>query len=139
MTKVREIMSTSMTVVDDDASIEQAAVLLADSDVGALPVRGAKDARLKGIITDRDIVVKVVARGKVPSDVTVAEVATLGLVATVDADKSVEEAIETMKRFRVRRLPVVEGHAVAGMLTQADVARSQPEDQVAALLEAISS
>lgn len=118
MTKVREIMSRSVTVVDDDASIVGAAVLLAKNDLGAVPVRGAKDARLKGMLTDRDIVVKVVARGKDPSEVTVGEVAGRGEVATVEADDTVETAIETMKRHRVRRLPVLEGHAVAGILTQ---------------------
>jgi CBS domain-containing protein len=139
MTKVKEIMSTPMAVVDDDTSVERAAVLLAQSDVEAVPVRGGADARLKGMLTDRDIVVRVVARGLAPASVTVGELMTDGGVVTVGADDSVEEAIEAMKRHKVRRLPVLDGHELTGILTQADIARSQPDAQVAALLVAVSS
>lgn len=139
MTKVRDIMSTHMAVVDDDADVERAAALLAESDVGALPVRGGADARLKGMLTDRDIVVKVVARGLSPASVSVGELMTGSAVVTVGADDSVDEAIEAMKRHKVRRLPVLDGHELAGIVTQADIARSQPDSQVAALLGAVSS
>lgn len=139
MTKVQEIMSTRLSVVDDDETIVQAAQLLADNDVGAVPVRGAKDGRLKGMLTDRDIVVKVVAAGKDASSLSVAEIAATGEVVTVGAGDQVEQAIETMKFHRVRRVPVLEGHAVVGILTQADIARSQSDEQVADLLGRISS
>lgn len=139
MTKVREIMSTPMAVVDDDEYIKTAAQLLTKNDVGAVPVRGAKDGRLKGMLTDRDIVVKVVATGMDPASVRVSEIATESDVVTVGADDSVEEAAQAMKRHRVCRVPVIEGHAVAGILTQADIARSRPDGQLADLREAISS
>ena len=132
-------MSPGVMVVDDDVSVTHAALVLADSDVGAVPVRGGADGKLKGMLTDRDIVVKVVAAGKVPASVMVGEVVRQEQVLTVGIDDGIEVAIETMKRHKVRRQPVLNGHEVAGMITQADNARSQPPDQVADLLEAVSS
>ena len=137
MTQVREVMSPRVTVVDDDSNIEQAAAVLAQSDLGAVPVRGASDGHLKGMLTDRDIVVKVVAIGRTPSTVTVREIANEEVV-TVAADDPVEEAIAAMKRHKLRRLPVLEGHVVTGIITQTDVVRARP-DKVAELLSEISS
>lgn len=131
-------MTPRVAVVNDDESIEQAALVLANNDVGSVPVRGSQDGHLRGILTDRDIVTRVVAKGRVPSDVKVSEIVQTDLVVTVGAEEDVEVAIEKMKRHRVRRLPVLEGHELAGMLTQADIARSQPEERVGDLLGEIS-
>jgi len=107
-----------------------------DLDVGALPICGDDD-RLKGMITDRDIVVKAVAEGKDPSSVK-AEAFAEGKPVTVGADDSVEEALRTMSEYGVRRLPVIDGHELAGMVSQADVAKNLSDDQIGQLVEAIS-
>jgi len=107
-----------------------------DLDVGALPICGDDD-RLKGMITDRDIVVKAVADGKDPSSVK-AEAFAEGKPVTVGADDSVEEALRTMSEYGVRRLPVIDGHELAGMVSQADVAKNLSDDQIGQLVEAIS-
>jgi CBS domain-containing protein len=104
--------------------------------VGALPICGDDD-RLKGMITDRDIVVKCVADGADPSTVQADSFAE-GKPVTIGADDSVEEALRTMTEHGVRRLPVIDGHELVGMLSQADIAKNLPDDQVAQLVEAIS-
>jgi CBS domain-containing protein len=71
--------------------------------------------------------------------VAVGDLADQPEVVTIGADDTVEEAIETMKQHRVRRLPVIDGHTVVGMLSQGDIARSQPAAPVGKLLEALSS
>jgi CBS domain-containing protein len=107
-----------------------------DLDVGALPICGDDD-RLKGMITDRDIVVKCVADGADPSTVQADSFAE-GKPVTIGADDSVEEALRTMTEHGVRRLPVIDGHDLVGMLSQADIAKNLPDDQIAQLVEAIS-
>jgi CBS domain-containing protein len=107
-----------------------------DLDVGALPICGDDD-RLKGMITDRDIVVKCVADGADPSTVQADSFAE-GKPVTIGADDSVEEALRTMTEHGVRRLPVIDGHELVGMLSQADIAKNLPDDQIAQLVEAIS-
>ena len=129
MTGSAECARTTDTLVD-------VAKKMRDLDVGALPICGDDD-RLKGMITDRDIVVKAVADGTDPSTVTVESFAE-GKPVTVGADDSVEEALRTMTEHGVRRLPVIDGHDLVGMVSQADVARNLPEERVGELVEAIS-
>jgi len=93
MTKVREIMSTKLTVVDDNASVEQAAAILAANELVALPVRGSKDARLKGVLTEDDLF-----KARMHEGDTVGEIVSAGAVPSVAADQSVEEATEAMRR-----------------------------------------
>lgn len=96
------------------------------------------DNRLKGVITDRDIVVNCVADGRDPSTVKVSEMAT-GETVTIGADDSVEEVLRTMSDHGVRRLPVIDGHELIGVVSQADVAKNLPEDKVGDLVAAISA
>jgi CBS domain-containing protein len=117
-------------------SLVDVAKKMRDLDVGALPICGDDD-RLKGMITDRDIVVKCVADGADPSTVQADSFAE-GKPVTIGADDSVEEALRTMTEHGVRRLPVIDGHVLVGMLSQADIAKNLPDDQVAQLVEAIS-
>jgi CBS domain-containing protein len=105
--------------------------------VGALPVCGDDD-RLAGMVTDRDIVVECVASGGDPSSTTAGQLAE-GKPATIGADDPVEEALRTMSDHQVRRLPVIDGHTLVGMVSQADVARALPPEQVGDVVEAISS
>ena len=137
MTTAREIMSTDCTCARTGETLADAARKMRDLDVGALPVCGDDD-RLAGMVTDRDIVVKCLAEGGDPQTATVAELSG-GKPATIGADDSVEEGLRTMIEHGVRRLPVIDGHDLVGMLSQADVARNLPEERIGDLVEAISS
>jgi CBS domain-containing protein len=133
----REIMSSNPECIGEDESLVVAAQKLKRLDVGALPICG-NDNRLKGMLTDRDIVVKVIAEGRNPDSCKAGELAQ-GKPVTIGADDSVEEALRTMKEHKVRRLPVIDGHKLIGMVSQADIATNIDETQVGALVESISS
>jgi CBS domain-containing protein len=136
MTTARDIMTQSPECAAEDETLVDAARKMRDLDVGALPICGS-DNRLKGMVTDRDIAVKVVADGRDPGSVKVGELAE-GKPVTIGADDSVEEALRTMTSHGVRRLPVIDGHDLVGVVSQADIARNLPEDKVGDLVEAIS-
>lgn len=88
--------------------------------------------------TARDIVVRCVADGGDPRSIKVSELAD-GKPVTIGADDSVEEALRTMSQHGVRRLPVIDGQDLIGIVSQADIAKHLPEDAVGELIEAISS
>lgn len=136
MTTVREIMTPGAECVGENETLEDAARKMKDLDVGALPICG-EDERLMGVLTDRDIVVRCLAIGTDPRQVKAGQLAE-GKPVTVGADDSVEEAVRTMTDHQVRRLPVIDGHDLVGMVSQADIARSMPEDRVGELVELIS-
>ena len=138
MKKARDIMTSGTEFASVDETIEQAAKRMAKLDVGALPICNNQE-RLQGMLTDRDIAVKVVAEGKDPKKTKVGDVAQGTEVVTIGADDSVEEALRTMKDHKVRRLPVIDGTSVVGMVSQADIATNLPDDKVGDLVEAISA
>jgi CBS domain-containing protein len=138
MTKARDIMSPNPEILSIDTTVAEAARKMAQEDLGAAPVCNS-EGRLQGMITDRDIVTKVIAAGKDPNGTTVGEIAGKDEVVTIGADDSLEEAIRTMKDHKVRRLPVIDGTKVVGMVSQGDVAQHLPPDKVGELVEAISS
>lgn len=90
------------------------------------------------MVTDRDVVVAVVAAGKNPDQVKAGELVQ-GEAVTIGADDSVDEAIRTMKDHKVRRLPVIDGRKLVGMVSQADIARACPPEKVGDLVAAISA
>ena len=137
MTTAREIMTGGAECVGENETLVDAARKLRDLDIGSMPICG-EDNRLKGMLTDRDIVVACIADGGDPSTVTAGELAK-GKPVTIGADDDVEEALETMKQHQVRRLPVIDGHDLIGMLTQADVARSMSDRKIGDLVEYISA
>jgi CBS domain-containing protein len=131
-------MNPDCSCVSEEATLLEAAKKLADLDVGALPICG-EDNRLKGMITDRDIVVKALAAGRDPAATSVSALADGdGETVTIGADDSIEEALRTMADHQVRRLPVIDGHELVGIVAQADVARHYDKDKVGELVEAIS-
>jgi CBS domain-containing protein len=134
----RDVMTGGTDCVGEKDTITDAAKQLADLDVGAMPICG-EDERLKGMLTDRDIVVKVIAKGKDPSQTTAGEIADQDEVVTIGADDSVDEALRTMATHKVRRLPVIDGRELVGMVSQADLAKEIDEEKVGELVEAISS
>jgi CBS domain-containing protein len=137
--KARDVMSTDCTCVGENETVLDAAKRLAEKDVGALPICG-EDDRLKGMLTDRDIVVKVLAQGKDPSSVKAGELGQGDAqTVTIGADDSIDEALRTMAGAKVRRLPVIDGKKMVGIVSQADLATSIDEERVGELVEAISA
>jgi CBS domain-containing protein len=135
----RDIMSPDCTCVGENDTVLEAAEKLAQLDVGAMPICG-EDDRLKGMITDRDIVVKVLAQGKDPASVRTGEIgAGDGNTITIGADDSIDEALRTMIEHKVRRLPVIDDKRLVGIISQADVATNLDEERVGDLVEAISA
>lgn len=133
----REIMTGGAECVGENESVTDAAQKMAELDVGSLPICG-EDDRLKGMLTDRDIVVKVLARGKDPQQTRASELAE-GKPVTIGADDSAEEALRTMTEHKVRRLPVIDGHDLIGVVSQGDLATALGREQVGELVEAISA
>jgi CBS domain-containing protein len=132
----RDIMTGGAECIGANETLEQAARKMKDLDVGSLPICG-EDNRPKGMLTDRDIVVRCLADGGDPKSTKAGDLAE-GKPVTVGADDTIEEAIRTMQQHQVRRLPVIDGHNLIGMLSQADIARNYPEDRVGELVEFIS-
>ncbi|MFV2121980.1 CBS domain-containing protein [Streptomyces sp. Act-28] len=137
MTTAREIMTEGAECIREDESVLAAAKKMTELGVGALPICGTDD-RLKGMLTDRDIVVKVLGAGKDPAECKAGELAQ-GEAVTIGADDDADEIMRTMSRHKVRRLPVIDGHDLVGIVAQADVARALPEPKVGDLLEALST
>ena len=137
MSTARDIMTAGAECARVDDTVSEAAQKMRDLGVGSLPICG-NDDRLAGMITDRDIVLNCVAEGMDTTQVKVQDY-TGGEVITIGADDSVEEALATMSKAGVRRLPVIDGHDLVGMVSQADIARNLPDDKVGDLVEAISA
>ena len=134
----RDIMTPDAACVGENDTVLDAAKRLAELGVGSMPICG-EDDRLKGMLTDRDIVVKVLAQGKDPASTRAGELATQGEVVTIGADDSLDEALRTMTEHKVRRLPVIDEHRLVGIISQADIATNLDEEKVGDLVEAISA
>jgi CBS domain-containing protein len=137
MATAREIMTAGTECIGEDESVQAAAEKMTRLGVGALPICG-NDDRLKGMLTDRDIVVKVLGAGQDPRTTKAGQLKQ-GEAVTIGADDDAEEILRTMTDHKVRRLPVIDGHRLVGMVAQADVARALPDPRVGDLLEALSS
>ena len=133
----REVMTGGAECVGESETIVEAAKKMAQLNVGALPICG-EDNRLKGMLTDRDIAVKVLAQDRDPGSTNAGELGE-GKPVTIGADDSVKEALRTMKEHKVRRLPVIDGHDLVGIVSQGDLATEIDEEEVGDLVEAISS
>jgi len=120
--KICDIMTDRVVSIDRDEPVSAAARLLKRYNIGALPVCD-REGRLRGIVTDRDIVLRCVATDQDPAATKVGEVMSRGVVTATPFDP-VEKAAELMSQDQVRRLPVVDGGKVVGMLALGDMARS---------------
>ncbi|WP_243229690.1 CBS domain-containing protein [Microbacterium sp. CIAB417] len=136
MTLVSDIMTPGARCIGENDSLHVAASVMAELDVGSLPICG-EDSRLKGMLTDRDIVVKAVARGMDP-ETTRAGVLAEGKPVTVTATDDIAIALERMQEHQIRRLPVIDDHLLVGIVTQADIARSLPATDTGETVERIS-
>jgi CBS domain-containing protein len=131
----REIMTGGVECVREDESALDAAKKMRDLGVGALPICG-NDDRLKGMLTDRDIVVRVLAEGLEPGGTTAGELAE-GKPVTIGADDSLDELVRTMAQHEVKRLPVIDGHRLIGVVSEADVAEHASPEQVVAVVRGV--
>lgn len=137
--KAREVMSDGCECIGENDSVLDAARRLKELDVGAMPICG-EDDRLKGMLTDRDIVVKVLAEGKDPASTTAGELGQGdGQTVTVGADDPIQEALRTMIDHKVRRLPVIDDQRCVGIISQADIATNLDDASTDELVEAISA
>ncbi len=119
--RVSEVMTTDVEFIDAGMTVQDAAVTMGELDVGALPVGTA--ARVEGIVTDRDVLYRVVARGRDPVGTTVGEILSRPVVSCGE-DDSVASAIDMMAANHIRRMPVLgAGGEVRGWITLADLAR----------------
>ena len=126
---VEDVMVREVETIEASASLGQAAQRMRDANVGVLPV--VEGGRLRGVLTDRDIVVRGVARGTDPSGVRVAECASRDFVAA-RPDWPVQQAMDTMAMHQVGRLPVVdEGERVIGIVTLSSLALRSPRQDEA--------
>jgi CBS domain-containing protein len=135
MTTARDIMHVGVTCIGERETLQHAAQHMRDLDVGSLPVCG-EDDRLRGIITDRDIVTKCIARGADPANVTAGELAD-GMPVAIESQADVTEVLSAMKQHQVHRLPVIERQQPVGMISQAELARHLPENLVGEFIEAV--
>lgn len=135
MEQVRDVMTQNPTSCDPSATVVDAAKVMASEDVGSVPV--VKDGRLAGVVTDRDIVVRVLAEGRDPNSTTVGEIASSDLEA-VSPDDDLNTALRKMASAKVRRLPVVDGDELVGIVAQADVARQGNDSETGQVVEEIS-
>jgi CBS domain-containing protein len=134
-TSIKEVMTRDVRACEPNATVAEAAKVMAKEDVGPVPI--VEDGRLVGIVTDRDIVVRVVAEGRDPNSTTVREIASTELV-TVSPDDDLDEALNLLARGQLRRLPVVEGDRLVGIVAQADIARLGKDKKTGEVVEEIS-
>lgn len=135
--QAKDVMTSPCECIGESKTVADAAKKLSELGVGSMPICGDDD-RLKGMLTDRDIVVRVVAEGRDPAEVKVSELAQ-GKPVTVGADDSIEEVLSVMSENKIRRLPVIDGHDLVGIVSQADIATDLGESETANLVEAISA
>jgi len=133
----RDVMTPNPECIGENQSLLDAARKMAERGYGAMPICG-EDNRLKGMLTDRDIVVKAIAKGKDPASTRAGELGE-GKPITIGAGDSLEETLQTMAQYKVRRLPVIDGHDLVGIVSVADVARQLDDDRAKGdLIETIS-
>jgi CBS domain-containing protein len=132
---IKEVMTSEVKACEPSAKVVDAAKLMAQEDVGPVPI--VEGGRLVGIVTDRDIVVKGVAAGKDMTSTTVGDIASRDLI-TITPDADMNEALDMMAAKQVRRLPVVEGDRLVGIVAQADIARMGHDKKTGEVVEGIS-
>lgn len=136
MGQVRDVMTSNPTTCEPTATLVDAAKVMAREDVGPVPI--VEGGKLVGLVTDRDIIIRAVAEGRDVTSTTVRDVASRDLV-TVTADEDLDRALQLMADNQVRRIPVVEGDRVVGIVSQADVARAADDEKTGEVVQQISA
>ncbi|MCX4504891.1 CBS domain-containing protein [Streptomyces anulatus] len=139
MTTAKDIMHSGARWIPAHETLDRAAQLMREHNVGALPVSANGDSdRMVGIITDRDIVIGCVAKGHDPAKITAGDLAQ-GTPRWIEAEADVNAVLEEMQTHRIRRLPVVENKKLVGMISEADLAQHLTEEQIAGWAEKVYS
>ncbi|SDD18474.1 CBS domain-containing protein [Glycomyces harbinensis] len=138
MATARDLMHTGCTCVQSDDTAANAARLMAEMDVGALPICGAEDGKIKGMVTDRDLVIRVMAVGHDPAAYTVDRLPQ-GHLILADANEDVDVTIAKMKEHQIHRLPVIDEGRLVGIIALADISHRMPESVTGGLVESIRS
>lgn len=135
MTTARDVMHLGVECVGERETLARAAEMMRDLHVGSLPICG-EDDRIRGIITDRDIVVRCIAAGDDPLLVTAGDLAR-GTPVWTDVDTGTDEVLELMIDSGVRRIPVMEAHRIVGMISESDLAQHLDDTQLKHFAEAL--
>ncbi len=128
MTTAKQMMHQGVECVPATETLDRAAQMMRELQVGSLPICGT-DNKLKGILTDRDIVLKCVAAGKDPSKITAGELAQ-GEPVWVDAKADEDEVLQIMEQHLIRRVPVMENKQLVGMISEADLAQHLSDEKL---------
>ena len=137
MTTAKDIMTPGAQWVARTETLDRAAQMMRDNEVGVLPVSDPDNGdRMCGIITDRDIVVKCVAAGQDPAQVTCGDLCE-GTPRWIDADSDVSDVLREMEDHRIKRLPVIENKRMIGMISEVDMARHLTDDQLAEFVQQV--
>ncbi len=135
--KVSEVMHAQVDWVEADTPVSEVVEMMKKDDIGAVPV--GKDDRLIGMITDRDIALRMFANGRDPAKTTAQQVMTSGIV-WCRSFEPIEDAIDRMKSHHIRRLPVIdEDKRLTGMLSLGDVSHGVGREMSSDLLSAVSA
>lgn len=135
MNKARDVMHLGAECIGENGTLARAAEMMREMHVGALPICG-EDKRLRGIITDRDIVVKCIAAGQDPTTMRAGDLSR-GTPIWVDADAEADEVLDLMIASGIRRVPVIEDRVLVGMISEADLATHLDDTQIKRFTESI--
>ncbi|GAB2922764.1 CBS domain-containing protein [Streptomyces mayteni] len=136
MTTAADIMSPGAHWIPATETLDRASQLMREHELGALPVSDQNE-RMCGILTDRDIVVKCVAAGRDPSQITAGELCE-GTPRWIASDADVDDVLQEMESNQIRRLPVIDGNKrFVGMISEADLAKTLTDDQLAQFVERV--
>lgn len=135
VTTAGDVMTRGATCIEAEDTLRHAARLMRDHGIGALPIRSA-DGSLIGMVTDRDIVLRCLANGEDPDEVTAGSLAT-GELQTVDAEDPIVDVLSIMRRHQIRRLPVMGDGNPVGMISMSDLVAALPPDEIADLTQAV--
>ncbi|MFI6868644.1 CBS domain-containing protein [Nocardia sp. NPDC050406] len=136
--KARDIMHRDATCIPADETLDRAAQMMRNMDVGALPICNTEE-RLIGMLTDRDIVVRCIAEGHDPSRVRAGDLA-MGTPRWVSADTDVSEVLDMMEQAQIKRLPVIDmkNKRLVGMICESDLARGVSDEQLAHFVTSVA-
>ncbi|MFG3340110.1 CBS domain-containing protein [Glycomyces sp. NPDC048151] len=138
MATARDLMHTGCTCVKSNDTAANAARMMAEMDVGSMPICGADDDKLHGMVTDRDLVLHVMAKGHDAETYTVDQLPQ-GHLILADANEDVDITMAKMKEHHISRLPVIDNHRLVGIITLADIANRMPETAAGDVLSSIKA
>ncbi|MFC3495208.1 CBS domain-containing protein [Glycomyces rhizosphaerae] len=138
MATARDLMHTGCTCIKSNDTAANAARLMAEMDVGSLPICGAEDDKLHGMVTDRDLVLRVMAMGHDPETYTVDRLPQ-GHLILAKADEDVDITVAKMKEHQINRLPVLDQGRLVGIISLGDIAHHLPQSVTGELVDRIKS